>query len=217
MHPFWFPPPTQAAIALQTHLAHPPPTSWPCATTPTSSSIDSTSITLLCTGPAPIPPTPPAHYSVTWGNYLCTLMHPCAPFAHLAHLQRTLRAPSAHPCAPFCAPFPGLATHIGPSHQPQTPLATLGNPASAQPGTAPPQTSVESSPNHLAPIWAIHFTVGWLNPLSHPRTLSSQVTIAKVAPLLTVVSPVAGSHTSLSHGPWVGKFFFLGKTPTCCP
>src|SRR5258707_708036 len=26
-----------------------------------------------------------------------------------------------------------------------------------------------------------------------------------------------GTLPSLSHGPWVGKFFFLGKTPTCCP
>src|SRR5258708_15222301 len=32
-HHTWFPPPTQAAIALQTRLAHPPPTSWPCAIT----------------------------------------------------------------------------------------------------------------------------------------------------------------------------------------
>src|SRR5258707_1764521 len=33
MHHTWFPPPTWAAIALQPRLAHPPPISWPCATT----------------------------------------------------------------------------------------------------------------------------------------------------------------------------------------
>src|SRR5258708_14045625 len=94
VHLFWFPPPTWAAIALQTHLAHPPPTSWPCATTPTSSSIDSTSIfcgkpcqnrhafenspifTLFCTGPAPIPPTPPPPSSLTCGDYCPTFLTP---------------------------------------------------------------------------------------------------------------------------------------------
>src|SRR5258707_1977453 len=108
-------------------------------------------------------------------------------------------------------PISGLPIDLGPL---QLPWVTQPQHNRAQ---RPPWTSVESSPNHPAPIWAIYFTVGWLNPLSHPRTLSGQVTIAKVAPLLTAVSPVAGSHTSLSHGPWVGKFFFLGKTLTCCP
>src|SRR5258707_838054 len=65
--------------------------------------------------------------------------------------------------------------------------------------------------------WAILFTVGWLNPLSHPRTLSGRVTIAKAASLLTAVSPVAGPHTSLSHGPWVGNFFLLGKSLIVIP
>src|SRR5258708_435683 len=68
---------------------------------------------------------------------LACLLHTFACIAHLAHLQHTLHTPSAHPCTPFCTPFPGLATHIWPSHQPRTPSATLGNPASAQPGTAP--------------------------------------------------------------------------------
>src|SRR5258708_29703512 len=44
------------------------------------------------------------------------------------------------------------------------------------------------------------FAVSWLNPLSHPRTLSGQVTIAKAAPLLTAVSPVAGSLSQLAMG-----------------
>src|SRR5258708_4409794 len=61
------------------------------------------------------------------------------------------------------------------------------------------------------------FSVGLHNPHSHPRTLSGWVTIAKVALLFIVVSPAAGSHTSLSHGPWVGKFFLLGKTLTVIP
>src|SRR6266436_6826194 len=36
---FWFPPTTWAAIALQTHLAYPPPIPWPCATTTTLPSL----------------------------------------------------------------------------------------------------------------------------------------------------------------------------------
>src|SRR5258707_8982926 len=39
------------------------------------------------------------------------------------------------------------------------------------------------------------FSVGLHNPHSHPRTLSSLVTIAKVALLFIAVSPTAGLHT----------------------
>ena len=138
---------------------------------------------------------------------LCTLGTFSAPSAHLLHTLVHLSA--LHFLG--LPPISGLPIDLGPLW---LPWVTQPQHNQAQ---CPPWTSVESSPNHPAPIWAIYFTVGWLNPLSHPRTLSSQVTIAKVAPLLTVVSPVAGSHSSLSHGPWVGKFFFLGKTLTCHP
>ncbi len=140
-------------------------------------------------------------------TFLCTLCTFSTPSMHLPHTLTHLSA--LHFLG--LPPISGLPINLGPL---QLPWVTQPQHNQAQ---HPPRTSVESSPNHPAPIWAIHFAVGWLNPLSHPRTLSSQVTIAKAAPLLTAVSPVAGSHTSLSHGPWVGKFFFLGKTPTCHP
>src|SRR5258707_8725079 len=71
-HHTWFPPPTWAAIALQPRLAHPPPISWPCATTttppqstlsqffhgkPCQTGTHSKIFIFLCIGPAPTPPT----------------------------------------------------------------------------------------------------------------------------------------------------------------
>src|SRR5258708_4301083 len=149
---------------------------------------------------------------------VCTPSHAVStPFAHYCTLLRTPLHTFAHPCTLLCTPFPGLATHIWLSIN----LGPLWLPWATHPqhnqAQRPHRTSVESSPNHLAPIWAILFTVGWLIPLSHPRTLSSQVTIAKVASLLTAVSRVAGLHSSLSHGPWVGNFFLLGKSLIVVP
>src|SRR5258707_7282342 len=45
----------------------------------------------------------------------------------------------------------------------------------------------------------LFFSVGLRNPHSHPRTLSSWVTIAKVALLFIAVSPTAGLHTVYYH------------------
>src|SRR5260370_27292 len=156
------------------------------------------------------------------GLHAC--VHTCSGFHHRPRLplatKLTMHIPSRHcerPCALLCAPFPSLASHLRLSSDRsplRLPWATPPQHNWAQP---PHRTSVESSPNHPAPTWAILFTLGWLNPLSHPRTLSSQVTIAKAASLLTVVSPVAGPHTSLSHGPWVGNFFLLGKSLIVIP
>src|SRR5260221_72308 len=75
-----------------------------------------------------------------------------------------------------------------------------------------PQTS-PSGPNaaHLPSLWACttHIAIQGSGPAGSPVT--------KAALLFIVVSPAAGLHTSLSHGPWVGKFFLLGKTPTVIP
>src|SRR5258707_11717674 len=87
MHLIWFPPPTRAAISLQPRLVHPPPISWPWATTttppqstlsrffavsPVKTGMHSKIFDFLCTGPAPTPPTPPAHYSIAWGDHPST-------------------------------------------------------------------------------------------------------------------------------------------------
>ena len=62
--------------------------------------------------------------------------------------------------------------------------------------------------NQVQTLWPPYglsfFSVGLHNPHSHPRTLSSWVTIAKVALLFIAVSPAAGLHTlyyhSMAHG-----------------
>src|SRR5258707_5398348 len=242
MHPFWFSPSTRAAIGPKTHLAHPPSIPWPCATTPTP--LQSTLSRFFMVSPVKtgthskifefsplgalgMHPYHPLHLPTTPSPGATTCTHVCTLLCHLRTLpccQHTfcalLHTPShtfAHPCTLLCAPFPGLATHIWLSIN----LGPLWLPWATHPqhnqAQCPHQTSVESSPNHPAPIWAILFAVGWLIPLSHPRTLSSRVTIAKAASLLTAVSPVAGPHTSLSHGPWVGNFFLLGKSLIVVP
>src|SRR5258708_1585197 len=242
-HPFWFSPSTQAAIGPQTHLAHPPSIPWPCATIPTP--LQSTLSRFFAVSPvktgthlkifefSPLgalgmhpyhplhPPTTPSPGATTCAHVhtlpcclrtflhcVCTLLcclhaAPCCQHTFCA-LLRTPSHTFAHPCALLCTPFPGLATHIWLSIH----LGPLWLPWATHPqhnqAQCPHRTSVESSPNHLAPIWAILFAVGW-------------VTIAKAASLLTAVSPVAGLHTSLSHGPWVGNFFLLGKSLIVIP
>src|SRR5258708_12446962 len=135
---------------------------------------------------------------------LCTSAHLCAP----------LRTP-AHLCA---SPF------LGSSPLSDIPLtldplpATMGNPALVQLGTAPILDLCITKSNpcgphvaHLPSLWACttHIAIQGSGLAGSPVT--------KVAPIFIVVSPVTGSQTTLSHSPWVGKFFFLGKTPTCCP
>src|SRR5258705_297532 len=63
------------------------------------------------------------------------------------------------------------------------------------------------------------FSVGLHNPHSHPRTLSSWVTIAKVALLFIVVSPTAGSHTLYYHSMACGQLIPIlsGHTFLCNP
>src|SRR5258708_7231706 len=60
-----------------------------------------------CTGHAPIPPTPPAHHSVAWGDYLRTCAHPSAPSVHLSAPSVHLSALCVHPSAPS-------VPHMGP-------------------------------------------------------------------------------------------------------
>ena len=130
-----------------------------------------------------------------------TSMHLCTPLCTSTHL-RTSPCTSAHPCTTFVLHFPGLVTLIGPSILTSDPFGYPGQLSpSATRHNAHPQTSVESSPN------------------SHPRTLSSWVTIAKVALLFITVSPTAGSHTlyyhSMAHGQLIP--ILSGHTFFCNP
>ncbi len=93
----------------------------------------------LCTGPAPTPPTPPAHYAITWGDYLHTFS---TPSMHLLHTLVLL----------FTLHFLGLSP-IPDFHLTSDPFGYPGQPSpSAIWAQHPPQTSVDSSPNPAASI-----------------------------------------------------------------
>src|SRR5260221_933593 len=185
-HLFWFSPSTRAAIGPQTHLAHPPSIPWPCATTPTP--LQSTPSRFFAVSPVktgthskifefsplgalgmhpyhPLHPPTTLSPGVTTCAHVRTLLHhlctlPCCQHTFCA-LLCTPSCTFAHPCTLLCAPFPGLATHIWLSID----LGPLWLPWATHPqhnqAQCPHQTSVESSPNHPAPIWAILFAVGW--------------------------------------------------------
>src|SRR5258707_15398091 len=133
---------------------------------------------------------------------------------HLAH-------PSVHLCTPlhtFASPFLGLSPLSDFPLTSDPLLATMGNPALVQPGKAPiPDLCITKSnpcsPHvaHLPSLWACttHIAIQGSGLARSPVT--------KAAPIFHCSSPVTGSQTTLSHGPWVGKFFFLGKTLTCRP
>src|SRR6266446_3548685 len=98
---FWFPPTTWAAIALQTHLAYPPPIPWPCATTTTLPSL--TLSRFFMVSPVKTGTLPTFFFSFKFFQPFCALgLHP----PHLLHpptlpgLQphlRSLLCTSAHP------------------------------------------------------------------------------------------------------------------------
>src|SRR6266436_273079 len=164
------------------------------------------------------PPHPFSHFP--------TSGHPCGPAFFCQPGPFMACAP---PHAPFCAPLHTSAhlcasPFLGLSPLSNFPLtsdplpATMGNPALVQPGTVPiPDLCITKSnpcgPHaaHLPSLWACttHIAIQGSGPAGSPVT--------KAALLFIAVSPAAGLHTSLSHGPWVGKFFLLGKTPTVIP
>src|SRR5258707_1314380 len=90
-------------------------------------------------------------------------VHLCTPLHTFAHPSAHLCAPlctSAHPCATFALHFPGLVILIGPSILTLDPFSYPGQLSpSATRHNAHPQTSVESSPNSVAPIWPICFSL----------------------------------------------------------
>src|SRR5260221_1802758 len=155
-----------------------------------------------------------------WTHFFCQPgpFTACAPLHTSAHLCAPLHT-FMHPCTPLCFTFPGLVTLIQLSSDLRPPSSYHGQPSPSATGH-----SAHSGPlyNQVQPLWPpcgpSAFPVGLHNPHSHSRIWSGWVTShQKRHPFFIVVSPVTGSQTTLSHGPWVGKFFFLGKTPTCRP
>src|SRR5258708_15210510 len=196
------PPPTWAATALQFHWHSPhtppglvpPPPHLPQSTpsrffmvSPVKTGMHSKIFDFLCTGPAPTPPTPPAHYAVTWGDYLRAFVHLCAPFHALSapsvHLPHTL-------ALLFVLHFPGLSPLSDFPLTLDPLLATMGNPALVQPGTAPiPDLCITKSnpcgPHvaHLPSLLACttHIAIQGSGPARSP--------VAKVAPIFHCVNP----------------------------
>src|SRR5258708_10730881 len=66
----------------------------------------------------------------------------------------------------------------------------------------------------LQPTWPLGSVPTCAPFHTPPHTLH---TIFSWVFLIPTPLPVPGTLPSLSHGPWVGKFFFLGKTPTVIP
>src|SRR5258708_32235217 len=95
-----------------------------------------------------------------------TSVHLCAPLHTSVHLCTSFHTP---PCRPLRTPvqllhfalhFPGLVTLIGPSILTLDPFSYLGQLSPSATGhNAHPRTSVESSPNSVAPIQPIHFSL----------------------------------------------------------
>src|SRR5258708_12171740 len=103
-----------------------------------------------------------AHHLVHPSTHLrappCTSAHLCAPL-------RTLPHTSVHPCTTFCTSL-SRASH--PYWTFQLTLDPFGYPGQLTPSAtrhnAHPCTSVESTPNSVAPIWPIHFLCGPAQP-----------------------------------------------------
>src|SRR5258708_6846885 len=100
VHLFWLPPTTQAAIALQTHLAYPPPIPWPCATTTTLPS--STLSRFFVVSPVKTGTLLIFFFFRVFSTFF--VHWACTHHTHSTHSAQAL-APSALPSAHLCAPF----------------------------------------------------------------------------------------------------------------
>src|SRR5258708_23834865 len=90
--------------------------------------------------------------------------HLVHPSVHLCTPLRTF----THPCTPLCFTFSGLVTLIQLSSDLGPLLATMGNPALVQPGTAPilDLSITKSNPHgphatHLPSLWAMRVGLGY--------------------------------------------------------
>src|SRR5260370_1508437 len=155
------------------------------------------------------PQHPSSHLCTSFPTPLCTSVHLCAS----PHT-------STHPCATFCTSLSRASHPYWTFQLTLDPSATWGNSALVQLGTMPILGPLWNQVQTLQPPYSLSiFSVGLHNPHSHPRTLSSWVTIAKVALLFIAVSPAAGLHTlyyhSMAHG-WLIPIL-SGHTFLCNP
>src|SRR5258708_22837165 len=139
-----------------------------------------------------------------WTRFFANL----APSQLVHHLCAPLHTP-AHLCA---SPFLGLSPLSDFPLTSDPLLATMGNPALVQPGTAPIldlciTKSNPCSPHaaHLPSLWACttHIAIQGSGPARSP--------FAKVAPIFHCSKPCNRLTNYSSHGPWVVVFFLLGK------
>src|SRR5258708_10667197 len=92
-----------------------------------------------------------------------TSVHLCTPLHTFMHPSTHLCAPlriSAHPCTTFCAALSRASHPYWTFHLTSDPFSYPGQLSPSATGhNAHPWTSVESSPNSVAPIWPIHFSL----------------------------------------------------------
>src|SRR5258708_3264373 len=117
----------------------------------------------LCTTLCTLPCTS-MHLHTPLHTFVHPSMHLHTPPCTSVHLCTSLHT-SMHPCATFCASL-SRASH--PYQTFQLTLDPFSYPGQLSPSAtrhnAHPQTSVESSPNSVAPIWPIHFLCGPAQP-----------------------------------------------------
>src|SRR6266436_6995854 len=103
------------------------------------------------------PPCAPFHTPLHTSVHLCTPF--CTPPCTSTHLRTSLHT-SAHPCTTFCASLSRASHPYRTFHLTSDPFSYPGQLSpSATRHNAHPQTSVESSPNSVAPIWPICFSL----------------------------------------------------------
>ena len=163
------------------------------------------------------PSAPSAHLSM-----LC--VHPSAPSVHppmlSAHLLHTIVHPFAHLCAPLHTSLRTISWACHPYlafHRPRTPLATLGNPASAQLGTAPTLDlcGIKSKPS--GPHMGHPFRCGLAQPTQPSKDLVRLGHHCQSGISFHCSKPCGRLTYCSSHGPWVGNFFLLGKSLIVIP
>ncbi len=164
-------------------------------------------------------------YTITWGDYLCTCAHPSALCAHppvlLAHLLRTIAHPFVHLCTPLHTSLHTISWACHPYlafHRPRTPLATPGNPPSAQPGTAPTPDlcGIKSKPS--SPHMGHPFCCGLAQPTQPSKDLVWPGHHCQSSISFHCSKPCGRLAYCSSHGPWVGSLLLLsGQVSNCHP
>src|SRR5258707_13600116 len=120
------------------------------------------------------------------------------------------------------AAFPHLDVSICPC-QPSWTISPLISPSSSNfpmggvPPVCPPHpiSTIPTLCIHVHPLWPT-----WPPPRLHAHLCTPLHTLHTIFPGF-FIHPLhflcPGTFPFLSHAPWLGKCFFLGKTRTCCP